>query len=63
MFESLKKWFAKKAATNSADVDPLAVALLTTDTSADKPISDSVEPDNDSAADERYDADDIDIDV
>jgi hypothetical protein len=63
MFEFLKKWFGKKTETSSADVDPLAVALVTTDTSADKPVSDSGASDKDSSMDGGYDVDDVDIDV
>lgn len=40
MFEFLKRLFAKREPTQSADVDPLTAAALTTDTSSDEPISD-----------------------
>jgi hypothetical protein len=60
MFDFLKKWFGKKNDTSSADVDPLAAAVITTDTSDDKPLSD---PSENSSADDAYDVDDADFDV
>jgi hypothetical protein len=63
MFELLKKWFGKKEGTNAADVDPLAVALLTPDVGGDNTKTLDNVSDQSPAVDDDFDADDADFDV
>lgn len=63
MFELLKKWLGKKEETNAADVDPLAVALLTQDVGEDNTKTLDNVSDKSPAVDDDFDADDAGFDV
>ena len=65
IIDYFRKWFERKPDSNSTNVDPLAAAALTTDTSADKPpVRDNDEnaPKN-TTFDDGYDATDSDFDI
>jgi hypothetical protein len=65
MFEFLKRWFRKKPDTPPTDMDPVAAAALTTNTSVD--AKRSKKPDDSSDADYGDDSDvgdsDFDADI
>jgi hypothetical protein len=64
ILDYFKKWFRSKSDSTSTNVDPLAAAALTTNTSSDRPLPHDTgnPPEKDLPSDDGFDSSDSDFD-